>query len=126
MRSPLLIFSLVFSALFSNICIANKALSDNDIRELIVQEKTSLYYTENKCTENYVFPNNRGASVCFCGCPNHNDQKGNKCGANSYYYENKLDQSKNGFIMQCYPEDVMDYEVQNFRSKHIIPHAEEK
>lgn len=71
-------------------------MQDEEIRKIIVDGNLSTYQNIK------------------CPCPFSRDAKGNECGVTSQYVINR------GSI-QCYPEDVSQNEVLNYRQKFGIP-----
>lgn len=107
---------------------AIKPMSDEEVRDLIVQGSIKDYEEGTNCpndfqvrkrepirtTEGSVSESTTSENpfVCECACPYSKDIKGNKCGQNSAYFSG---------LTKCYREDVKDYEVSDFRSENGIP-----
>lgn len=115
---------------------AMKPMSDEEIRDLIVQGSIKDYEEGTNCaaaqqvrkeepvrsTEGETAGANTSEDttvanpyVCECACPYSKDLKGNKCGHNSAYFSDASTKPK------CYREDVQDWEVNDFRSEKGIP-----
>ena len=54
---------------------------------------------------------------CPCPCPYSTNDKNQECGQSSAYYQYPIQHRP-----KCYPEDIKDWEVNDFRSSHEIPY----
>jgi hypothetical protein len=115
---------------------AMKPMSDEEVRDLIVQGSIKDFEEGTRCSPDfqvrkkeprrYTEGQAAGATtdeeskvenpfVCECACPFSKDLKGNTCGNKSAYFLDSTNKPK------CYREDVKDYEVNDFRSEYGVP-----
>ncbi|WP_394805426.1 hypothetical protein [Kordiimonas aestuarii] len=92
MKSPLIL--VIFCGLVSGTVVAaDKPLSDAEIRQILIQQSLASY------------PGN-------CPCPYNVMKNGRSCGKRSAYSK------PGGYSPLCYPADVSDTMVENYRKKH--------
>lgn len=76
---------------------AIRGMTDNEVRKNIIDGFTSSFKGD-------------------CACPENKDSKGNRCGDSSAYFKSNSDNS-----VKCYPADVTEDEVQDYRDQYNIP-----
>ena len=90
---PILLLCIIVPAFVQ----ALPAMTDKDIRKNILDGYLSNFKGE-------------------CACPESKDSKNVRCGENSSYFKNNA----NGDI-KCYPADITDDEVNDYRDKYNVP-----
>lgn len=93
---------LISISCLSVICYALKSMTDDEIKKMLIDGSVSEFEASK--------------GKFSCPCPYSRDSNGNDCGQNSAYFK-ALDEEK----PKCYPEDLRNYEVNDFRSEHDIP-----
>lgn len=96
---------LVFAALLATIATPSwsyMAMTDDQIRQLIMQGSITEY------TERY--------GTSSCPCPYSPGKGGHNCGIDSGYY-----QGEGAVSLRCYPRDVTEEEVDQYRLEYGIP-----
>lgn len=101
MANKLIGFLSVFVMILTSFGVqaVKRPMSDQQIKEVIVKGSVNSYTGE-------------------CPCPYSTDNKGKKCGDNSEYFQAPGD-------IFCYPEDVSNQQVFEFRAKNRIPNPKQ-
>ena len=76
---------------------ALKAMTDDQVKQNIIDGWTSSYKGD-------------------CACPENKDPKGNRCGDSSAYFRNNPDN-----LIKCYPADVTETDIEQYREEFNIP-----
>jgi hypothetical protein len=84
--------------LLPSVSNAMKPMTDDEIRKLIIKGDASKFTDQCRCPFDTLKENNR------------------ECGDNSAYFQKPAEEKP-----KCYPEDVQQYEVNDYRSQYGIP-----
>lgn len=84
------------------------AMTDESIREQIIQESINDYYKLSKDSK-------------ACACPYSTGFDGQACGGQSAYFLQNQVYLETGRELKCFPRDVSEDDVIRFRIEHGIP-----
>ena len=83
-------------------------MTDAEIKEAIIKESINDFFKQE-------------GSPKSCPCPYNSGNDGQTCGGHAAYYQQNVTNIGTDYVLKCFPRDVSEFDVMQFRLNHEIP-----